>query len=171
MIFLSNRWVWIPVYIFLAVLVVNRYQKRAWLIIPLALVCVTIADQTSSALIKNIVQRPRPCYEEKLASQIHLIGDGCGGKYGFISSHASNTFMLATFISLLMAKRRRIFVPILFTWAFLVSYSRIYLGVHYPGDVISGMILGSFIGWLGFRLYIYLSKKIWKNVETLHPTS
>ena len=142
----SEKWIWIPLYLLFAWLLYKHYGKRSWILILLAGLAVTISDLTAVYLFKNVFLRPRPCHEPLLESVIHLVNGYCGGKYGFISSHASNSFALATFLSLLLGKKIRFFTALIIVWALLLCYSRVYLGVHYPGDVIVGAIWGAGIG-------------------------
>ena len=102
--------------------------------------------------IKYSVSRPRPCHLEDLNGLIRLVKQDCGGAFGYFSGHASNSFALAIFFSRLMSKVK--WLPnLLIVYAFLVAYSRIYIGVHYPLDVFSGLIMGCFSGYFGYYLY------------------
>jgi undecaprenyl-diphosphatase len=126
------------------------------------IIAVTLSDQIS-VLIKNSVHRLRPCHEPSLEGMVHLVKGYCGGLYGFVSSHASNSFMVAMLCLLLI--RRWWFTWFIIIWALVIGYSRIYLGVHYPGDVICGSILGMLIGWGIFLFYQYIDRKLiprWK---------
>lgn len=159
----SDRFIWIPLYIFLAVLLYKHYGKKSVILILLAGLIIVITDQTATHLFKNIFIRLRPCHNPELSGMVHLINGKCGGSYGFISSHAANSFGLATYLSLLLGKKIRFFTPLILSWAFLLAYSRVYLGVHYPGDVIVGAIWGAAIGAavfmflsMIFRRYSYL---------------
>ena len=150
---LSMRTVWIPLYLAIIWLLFRRYGRRVW--IPLALVPVLVLiDDQGSTLLKNLTERPRPCREPDLAGMVHTVNGYCAGMYGFVSGHASNSFGIAMFSSLLL--KRNWITWSLFIWAFLVSYSRIYLGVHYPGDVLVGAILGLMAGaglaWVTVKL-------------------
>ena len=112
---------------------------------------ITLADQTSVHLFKNVFQRLRPCHEPALEGLVHLVNNKCGGQFGFISSHAANTFGLAL-LTLLWIKKGW-FTALMITWALLVAYSRVYLGVHYPADVLMGGVWGAGCGWMVFLLF------------------
>jgi undecaprenyl-diphosphatase len=153
---ISSTVIWIPLYLaILITLGIKLKRKFPVLILTIAL-AVTLSDQ-GSVHIKNSVQRPRPCYEPALAGLVHTVNGECGGKYGFVSSHACNSFMVAL-LSLLFIRRRWFTISIIL-WALVVGYSRIYLGVHYPGDVICGSLLGAVIGWAVFELYKFIDRK------------
>jgi len=123
-------------------------QNRRHALLTLAMLVLTfaVADQISSGLIKHLVERLRPTHDPSLGSMVHIINGYRGGMYGFVSSHAANAFAAATFISLVM--RHRLVLIALFTWALLQCYSRVYLGVHFPGDILGGIVVGVLVGWL-----------------------
>lgn len=143
---------WIPFYIIIIILLIWQFRIRAIAVLVVVAITITVADQFASSFMKPTVQRLRPCYEPALAGKVHLVTEGCGGKYGFISSHAANTFALAMLLSMLLFQTRqknaKLLSMILFSWAFLVSYTRIYVGVHYPADIFGGAIAGMLIAWI-----------------------
>lgn len=146
MFWVSDKLIWTPLYIFLAWLLFRHYGKKALLLVLFAGLILVFTDQTSVYLFKNVFFRLRPCQDPSLAGMVHLVNEQCGGRFGFISSHAANSFGLAAFLSLLLGKKFRYLTVCMLLWALLLSYSRVYLGVHYPGDVIVGGIWGAAIG-------------------------
>jgi undecaprenyl-diphosphatase len=164
MYWISNKLIWIPLYAFLVFLLIKKYkQKSAWILIFVAIL-ITCSDQIS-VLIKNWIERPRPCHNNEISHLIHLVNNHCGGTYGFVSSHASNTFALAIFLSVFFKKNIWYFAPLAFFWAALVSYSRVYLGVHYPGDVLAGAMLGAGLGFV----FAFLCQKVLINLARKKP--
>jgi len=131
---------WIPLYLSLLFILIKTKKKDAiWIILGIA-VTILLSDQISSGLIKPLVARLRPSHEPSLSAIIHLINGYQGGAFGFVSSHAANSFGLALFTSFLF--RNKTFSVTIFCWAFVNSYSRIYVGVHYPLDIIGGALIG-----------------------------
>ena len=115
---------------------------------------ITITDQGAN-IFKDSIQRLRPCYNESIIDSLRLVKENCGGKYGFFSAHASNSFSLAIFFGLLFINRIRYIIMITVVYASLISYSRIYLGVHYPIDIIFGGFFGIFVGFVMYS-FVYL---------------
>lgn len=151
MIFLSEKWVWLPLYAMLLWLMFQKFQLRGFLVRVLALaMAVALSDQTASALLKPRVMRLRPCHQPELVQFWH-IPHGCGGMYGFASSHAANAFCLAWFVFLIFP-RPSSWNLWLFVWAFLIAWSRIYLAAHFLGDVVAGGCIGTFWAWFFFIL-------------------
>jgi undecaprenyl-diphosphatase len=150
MVLFSGRLTWVPLYLVLLIWVILRFRKAGLVLIPAAIVLIILSDQGSVHLFKNLVCRLRPCHEPSLEGMVHLVDGHCGGRFGFVSSHAANTAALATYTSLVF--RNRYYGWFIFIWTAAVSYSRIYLGVHYPGDVIAGFVFGMLLGWCMYRL-------------------
>ncbi len=148
MTFISGEITWAPFYIILLYLVIKKYKKQSIVIIIGIILLVLCSDQVSSSFFKPVFERPRPCHNEVIKDLVYLPNGHCGGAYGFISSHACNTFALAAYLTLLLRKHYSKIAWVMFTWATLVAYSRIYMGVHYPGDVIVGAAVGAIIGFV-----------------------
>jgi len=146
MIFLSKKWVWLPLYGVILFAFVKRFGwlNASW--ICLAAACmVVLTDQGSVRFFKEVFQRLRPCHNVEIQAQLTLLSGKCGGQFGFISSHAANVFGLSMFVTGIMRNNGWY---LLFLWAALVSISRVYLGVHYPSDILIGAIFGAIIGYL-----------------------
>lgn len=158
---ISAKMTWLPLYLGMIVLISVTERKRAILIVPLLILCVTITDQVSVHWFKDVFERLRPCHEPSLEGLVHIVKGKCFGKFGFVSSHASNTFGVAV-LSMLILKRRWYSILII-SWASIVSYSRIYLGVHYPGDIIGGALLGTLVGLVLYLAYNFLTKRYLAN--------
>ena len=151
----SDMYFWFPFYAILIFFIAKHYKKQSLLIFISIAVLITLSDQTASHLIKNSVQRLRPSHQPALQNQIHLSKAGAGGKYGFVSSHAANAFALAMFLFLMLPKKFNWLKGVLFAWAILVSYSRIYNGVHYPSDVLVAALLGIILAWFISKICMY----------------
>lgn len=126
---------------------------------------ITISDQVSVHLFKNVFQRLRPCHEPALEGMVYTLGR-CGGKFGFISSHASNSFAIAVFMALLLWKTLRVMAIIMLVWAAMVSYSRVYLGVHYPGDILVGGMVGALEALMVYGIWIIILRL---SISRKHP--
>ncbi len=154
---MSDKYVWIPFYILLLFFIWKKVGAKIWMVILSVAILITVSDRISVLFFKNVFQRYRPCHNILLQGKVALINGQCGGLYGFVSSHAANTFAFAVFMMLFF--RRKDFAICMYIWASLVSYSRIYAGVHYPLDVIGGMMVGVLLGLIGYKFYFHLNKK------------
>jgi undecaprenyl-diphosphatase len=141
---------WIPLYMILLQLVIKNFKKNSWIILIGLTITLVLTDQVTSGLMKPFFERLRPSHEPAFENIVHLVNDNRGGLYGFASSHAANTFGVAIFIWLAIRKSY-LWSWLLFLWASLMSYSRVYLGLHYPGDIIVGCLIGILIGWILFK--------------------
>jgi undecaprenyl-diphosphatase len=160
MYWLSNTVIWIPLYLLLAILIIRHYKKQSILIFIILIALMTVSDQLSGNIIRDYVMRPRPSHEAALQGLIHLSKAGSGGQYGFVSAHASNCFALASFIIFILPINFRWLKYLLLIWALLVSYSRVYNGVHYPGDILCGAIIGILLAYFFASLYFLIDKKM-----------
>ena len=150
---------WSSLLLVLALLWILLHQNRrhALLVLAMLVLAVLVADQVSSGLIKHLVERLRPTHDPSLESMVHVINGYRGGLYGFVSSHAANFFAVSTLLCFVM--RHRWVTLSLFTWALLQCYSRMYLGVHYPGDILGGIIVGMLAGWLVWCLMRWIQRR------------
>jgi undecaprenyl-diphosphatase len=148
----TGRYTWIPLYICIAILLVKTFGVKLSVIYLVAIgLAITVTDQTCATLIRPIVARMRPSNPDNPLSMLATLVDGYrGGRYGFPSCHSANSFALAVLVSCLI--RRPGTIAFMFSWALLNSYTRLYLGVHYPGDLFVGAIIGSGIGYLFYRI-------------------
>lgn len=152
---LTGTIIWAPFYLFLIYLVIKKDSKQAIWYLGGIVLLILLADQFTSGFMKPYFERLRPCHDPRWQGVISNYS-GCGGLYGFASSHASNTFAIATYLYLIFRKASFLW---LFLWCTLVSYTRIYLGVHYPADIIVGAIVGIMAAWVTYSVITYLLKR------------
>ena len=166
---ISAKKVWIPFYAAILYVVIRHWKKDSWLIVLGLIMCIVIADQTASGILKNVVQRLRPSEDPSIQNLVVLVnGDRGGGMYGFVSSHAANMFGLGILTSLLF--RSKFYTVCIMAWAALVAYSRIFLGVHFPGDVLGGAIVGALSALLVYWLLNKIRPQLFadKNTPIVH---
>ena len=149
---------WLPLLLVLLYVVMKNCDVRRILLVVAGLaLCILLADRLSSGLIKPMVMRWRPTHDATFLHTIDTVFGYTGGRYGFVSSHAANTFSAFIFLTLLL--RSRLMGICLFCWACISSYSRIYLGVHFPGDILCGALLGLLVGSLVYLVFDYVSSR------------
>ena len=166
MVLITAMWVWFPLYLLLIHWTVKQYGKRCWWVFLALGLVILCTDQLASHVCKPVFQRLRPCYNTDFQYLIYLPKGLAGGRYGFVSSHAANTFGVATFLTPVLKKYRPWMAIVLFLWAFISSYSRIYLGFHYPGDILCGALLGVLIGLIFWKLFqLVVVRKVWNSEQ------
>lgn len=158
MFWISKTFFWLPLYLFLLFLVIKNFKKDTWIILIGITLTILLSDQITSGIMKPFFERLRPSREPSLQGLVYLVDGYKGGKYGFASSHAANTFATALFFWMLFKAQYR-WMWLLFVWATVMTYTRIYLGVHYPGDILVGMLIGLGAAWVGFRTQHWIWNK------------
>lgn len=152
MVSITEMWPWIPLYLFWIFVLFKYYGKRGWWVLLGVALVVLCSDQLSAHVCKPVFHRLRPCFNPELEGLVYLPKGLPGGRFGFVSSHAANTFAIAAFLTPVLHKAWRWIGWVLFGWAFISSYSRIYMGVHYPGDIFCGAVIGILIGLIFWKL-------------------
>jgi undecaprenyl-diphosphatase len=164
----SGKMAWMPLAIvFIVVLLYknkNRRKESLLILLAIALV-VTLCDQFASGFCKPFFSRFRPTHHPEFMNDVQTVFMYHGGKYGFISSHAANAFGFVTYTALIF--RYKIYTCVMFLWAAINAYSRIYLGVHFISDIIGGILAGVFFGWIVYRIYIFAYNKLIINKLTI----
>ena len=150
----SSKFTWVPLYVGLLYLLIRQNPGRAGLLLLMIVLLILLSDQSAN-FAKFVYARFRPSNDPTLHGLVHILRNYNGGSFGFYSAHASNSFAVAVFVISLAGRRNRWLIPLMLSYALLVSYSRIYLGVHYPGDVLFGAVIGSIYGYAVSRLYFY----------------
>lgn len=150
--FLRNQWFWAPLYLFLLVYMPKNFARKGWMWCLAFILTFALGDFISASVVKPYFMRPRPCNDLRFVDIVHLLVD-CGSGQSFPSSHATNHFALAFFAIFSLRKKYKKIWLIALPWAIVVSYSQIYVGVHYPLDVLCGAILGGCIGYITGKLF------------------
>ncbi|MCZ8021586.1 MAG: phosphatase PAP2 family protein [Cyclobacteriaceae bacterium] len=162
MFWLTKTVVWIPLFAFLIYLLFNVFKEKIWFPLLGVGFSLLLTDRITSGFMKPFFARLRPSQEPDLESVLHIVNGYRGGMYGFASSHAANTMGIAFFLWLLLHKKYpKIYW--LFVWSCFMGYTRLYLGVHYPGDVVVGFIVGLLSAFLSFSILKYIAKRYFKQ--------
>ncbi|HAQ21753.1 MAG TPA: phosphatase PAP2 family protein [Prolixibacteraceae bacterium] len=156
----SSREIWIPFYLLIIYVIIKTFKRNSIYILILIGLSIALSDQFS-VMIKNLAERLRPSNDPAISNLIHIVNNYRGGTFGFFSSHASNSFTIAVIASLLF--KNRMFSILIFTWAIIVSYTRIYLGLHYPGDILTGWLWGALIGFGFYKLMVFIQQRYFKS--------
>ncbi|TVQ11623.1 MAG: phosphatase PAP2 family protein [Bacteroidetes bacterium] len=160
MYYISEKFFWIPLYVLLLWFCKKHYGWQTLMILIMVALLITITDQLTG-LMKDFFQRFRPSRDENLADLVHIVYGKRGGRFGFVSAHAANSFALAVFMIHLLRGKIKYIAPVLLTWATMKTYSRMYLGVHYPGDLIGGAIVGILSALIIIELWKVVQKRIY----------
>lgn len=151
MFYMTKEIFWLPLYLYLIFISFKKKKSNAWWTLLGVAIAILISDQIMTSFMKPFFARLRPSHEPALEGMVHLVNHYRGGLYGFASGHAATTFGVATFLWLSLRSQVR-WIGLIFVWASIMTYTRIYLGVHYPGDIIVGAMVGSFCGWVIWRI-------------------
>lgn len=168
MLLMTHALFWTPLYLFLIFLLFRTFKNQAWFLLIGVALTVLLSDQITSELMKPFFARLRPIHDPTMAGLLHQVGGYTAGLYGFSSGHAANTFGVALFFWVTFRAKYR-WMALLFVWAGLMTYTRIYLGVHFPADILAGIVLGLCCGAIGLVTSHYL--RIWFAGERIDATS
>ncbi len=164
MFYISEIWICLPLFIYWVSLFIKKYEiKKVMILLFFLVALITLTDQTSNR-VKHSVKRYRPTHNLEIKDQIHTVNDYQGGQYGFFSGHAANSFGIAMLLFLLFKEHSILIRSSFFVWAGITAYSRLYLGVHYPSDILVGIVVGLIWGYVIYQLIQFTFKKYFNEV-------
>jgi len=149
--FITEKYSSLPLYVCMLYLVFKKLGWKGTLVVLVAAALLITATDQLANLFKYGFERPRPCREEALQTSMRFVADGCG-RFGYFSAHAASAMGIAVFLGLILKNKYKYLPFILLFWAVIIAYSRIYLGVHYPLDIVTGMFFGGILGWIFYQL-------------------
>jgi len=158
----TNKRIWIPFYILLIAWMIKEFRWKGLIFILAVAASVGLADLIISGFMKPFFERYRPSRDPQWEGMVHIVNGHTGGRFGFASSHAGTAFALATFIYLLFKEKYK-WVVWIFLWASLMAYTRIYIGVHYPGDILVGGVIGMLLGYVFHAIAKAIKHKWFSN--------
>jgi membrane-associated phospholipid phosphatase len=160
---------WIPFYVFFAAFLLYNFKRQGLYTLLLGVLAILISDQLSSSVIKPLVHRLRPCNDMSIAANVRLLISNCGSGFSFPSSHAVNHFTFALFLICMLPASIKWVKPVLLIWASFIAFSQVYIGIHYPIDILFGAILGSFIGcmiaYIGKGIFHVILKEELEDIQ------
>ncbi|MDF3078520.1 MAG: phosphatase family protein [Sphingobacteriaceae bacterium] len=160
---LRNRFLWLPLYLFLIIFLIRNYGKRGITIIVFLLITFALCDSFTSSVIKPAVDRLRPCNQPDLKDGVRSL-IACGTGYSFPSSHAANHTGIAVFLITLFWRKWKSIIPLAMLWAFSICFAQVYVGVHFPLDVLCGALIGGMIGYITGSIFLAIQpQKTWSS--------
>lgn len=156
---LRNPYTWAPLYLFLIIFFIRNYQKKGFVLLVFFITTFAVTDFITSSVLKTELMRVRPCHDVQFKDHVNL-RVRCGSGYSFPSAHASNHFALALFLIVVFRERWKPIVWLSLGWAISISFAQIYVGVHYPSDILAGILLGTLIGFLMATVFLYFQPNL-----------